>query len=415
MTKVLVVDDERTTVSVIKKALESSGYEVIAFTDPRAAVDAFRQEKTDLVISDYFMPRMSGAEFLAELRSYSADCPFIFLTGNSDLQLAIELVKSGADDYITKPIVVEELVFRVEKCIEDVRRRRLLAQIQQERELIKLENHKLVNWRQLYASKDIRQTEQMIRQLSQAINQAGGYLWLDLLKSEIGESSGKNYCISPEVAEMVLETAASQKQIFDYITFIGDIDHIDLNIGDFKIADLMSEIVSFCREEMEGCLNSYNRGIAVGVPGSVPAGRVRIDKAYLKKILHELLVNSIKFSPDESRIVLSIDVVSGLHEPRLEITIQNVAKESDALDTAGNKIFGIPYDYSEMVFDLFYTIDQYPVEIPEEEWKNGTGLYVARKLLKRQGAWIRTGNGTDHTGDSPTPVVRVTITIPLLK
>lgn len=413
MTKVLVVDDERTTLTVIQKALEQRGYTVAGFQNPENALLEFRDGSYDIVISDYYMPEMSGAEFLKAVREIDQDCPFIFLTGDSNLEMAIELVKSGADEYIVKPIVIEELVFRVERCIEDSERRRTLERIEQERELVQLENQKLVNWRQLYAGKDIRQTEQMIRQLSQAINQSGGYLWLDLLKGELQEPEDGSYRLSSDVAEMVLQAAEAQKNIMDYITFIGEIDHFDLEQHDHEIPALLQEIVRFSRENIAGPLGEYQRPLSVGVPNQVPYGVVRVDKVYLKRILHELMINAIKFSPEGSRLILSMDVHQDPRDPHLEITLQNQARQSEASDTDGRAIIGIPYDYSEMVFDLFYTIDQFPIELPQEEWRNGTGLFVARKLLKRQGGWIRIANGTDHTGDSPVPVVRVTITLPM--
>ncbi|AFG38409.1 hybrid sensor histidine kinase/response regulator [Spirochaeta africana] len=415
MRKVLVVDDERTTLTVIQQALKQHEYETEAFADPREALAAFRTQRFDLVLSDYYMPGMGGAEFLAAVRQHDEDCPFIFLTGNADLQIAIELVKSGADDYIVKPIVVEELVFRVNRCIEDSERRRALERIRQEHELIELEHQKLVNWRQLYASKDIRQTEQMIRQLSQAVNQAGGYLWVDLLEAELAEPQDGAYRLSVDLADMVLKAARSQKEIMEYITFIGDIDNIELEMHTHEVPALMQEIVAFCREDIEGRLAAYQRPFSVGVPRQVPHGVLKIDKVYLKRILHELLVNAIKYSPEGSRLTLSLDVRSDSRGSRLEITIQNRSRAAVARDADGQPVTGIPYDYSETVFDLFYTIDQFPTELPEEEWRTGTGLYVCRKLLKRQGGWIRSGNGTDHTGDAPAPVVRTTITLPIIQ
>ncbi len=414
MSKVLVIDDERSTLTIIQSALETHGFQVAVFADPALALDEIKRgEAIDLVISDYFMPQMSGADFFQALRVERPHVPFIFLTGNTDIQLAIELVKNGANDYITKPIVVEELVFRASRCIEETERKLALERIEKERELMILENEKLVNWRQLYANKDIRQTEQMIRQLSQSVNQAGGYLWLDLLRADLSEPKEGGYFLTTDVAEMVLDAAGQQKHIFDYITFIADIDRIDLQIEKFSITSLLKDIVGFCQQELAGRFSSYDRQLSIGMPHDVPKGLVHVDINYLHQIFHELLVNAIKFSPDNSRIVLGMDFQSTERGARLEITVQNEAKTASARGPEGDPIVGIPYDFSEMVFDLFYTIEQFPIEIPEEDWRSGTGLYVCRKLLKRQGGWIRAAGGTDHTGNSPIPVVRVTMTLPV--
>lgn len=127
------------------------------------------------------MPEMSGSEFLIAAKREAAELLFVFLSGNDDLEKAVDLLTKGAADYIRKQIIAETLLFRVEKAVEAARQAKLIERIEQERQLLELENRKLVNWRNLYASKDARQTDQMIRLLSRTINQAGGFMWLDLL------------------------------------------------------------------------------------------------------------------------------------------------------------------------------------------------------------------------------------------
>ncbi|HOV15750.1 MAG TPA: ATP-binding protein, partial [Spirochaetota bacterium] len=61
---------------------------------------------------------------------------------------------------------------------------------------------------------------------------------------------------------------------------------------------------------------------------------------------------------------------------------------------------------------LFYTIDPFPTEFEDEEWNNGTGLYIARKILKRHNGWIKTANGVDYTKGIPEPYIKFTVTIP---
>ncbi|THB63281.1 MAG: response regulator, partial [Spirochaetaceae bacterium] len=356
--QVMVVDDERTTVKTVESILSQNGYTVDSFTDPTQALEAFRRGNYDIVLSDYFMPEMNGDELLKEIRTFNKDCPFIFLTIDSNLTQAIDLIQQGADDYIVKPVKPEDLVFRIQRCLESIRRR-----------------NKEENWRQLYASKDIRQTEKMIDQLSKAINQAGGYMWLDLLQEQLQETVDGKYQIDTAIGDLVIETAGVQKQILEYISMIADTNRIELKPQTIEIKTLMQEAAAFCRERLEEDLSQYERALAVGMPAIIPQGMVTVDINSLQEVLNELLINAIKFSPEGTRIILSMDeIIQGSHK-QLGITIQNTAQASILTDEQGNQAIGIPQNYSETVFDLFFTTQDFSERMPHEEWPSGSGLY----------------------------------------
>jgi signal transduction histidine kinase len=253
----------------------------------------------------------------------------------------------------------------------------------------------------------------MINLLSRTINQAGGFLWVDLLKSQLEQKGeGEGCVIDDELAEMIVTAGESQKSIFDYITFIGGLDTIELNREHVPVAELFAELEKYARDLLGRAQDHHPRELHVMRPSRPVKGTVRVDRAYLRELFHELLVNAIKYSPDGSRVLVSLDRNGELHGNYVDIVVRNTADMAQAKDREGNPIIGIPYDYSELVFDLFYTIESFPVHIDEEEWSDGTGLYVARKLLKRQDGWINAANGVDYTGDRPETVVRVVATIP---
>ncbi|MFP4443889.1 MAG: response regulator, partial [Spirochaetia bacterium] len=172
MGRVLLVDDEDTTLILVKKILNGKGYEVADYKSPVQALMEYEPGSFDLILSDFYMPEMEGDTFLKKLRQKDSDTAFMFLTSNTNIQNAITMMKFGADDYINKPVIPEDLVFRVEKNIREAENRKVVETAKREKELLELENRKLVNWRLLYATKDIRQTEQMISLLSRTINQS---------------------------------------------------------------------------------------------------------------------------------------------------------------------------------------------------------------------------------------------------
>lgn len=109
---ILVVDDEKRIVNLLRAYLEDAGYRVVTAPDGRQALFVARHEKPDLVILDLMMPEMDGWEFTRRFRREN-DAPIIMLTArieDMDKILGLEL---GADDYVTKPFSPREVVARV--------------------------------------------------------------------------------------------------------------------------------------------------------------------------------------------------------------------------------------------------------------------------------------------------------------
>src|SRR5438477_9092046 len=110
--RILVVEDETTIAEAVSYALQEAGYEVDAVGDGRDALEAVRARRYDLMILDLMLPGISGLEVCREARA-EGDLPIVMLTARdaeSDRVLGLDL---GADDYVTKPFSVAELVSRV--------------------------------------------------------------------------------------------------------------------------------------------------------------------------------------------------------------------------------------------------------------------------------------------------------------
>lgn len=411
--KVLVVDDESSTLILVKAALKQRDHQATIYESAREALANERLADYDCILSDYFMPNMSGSQFLAAAKREAPDVPFVFLSGNDDLENAVDLVTKGAADYIRKPIIAETLLFRVEKAVDAVRQARLIERIERERELLELENRKLVNWRNLYASKDARQTEQMIRLLSRTINQAGGFMWIDLLEGGLEKLEDGTYKIPPDLVDMILSSGKSQKQIFDYITFVGNIDEVEINQQRFSSAELEERVRGYAQGELGKLATKHGRRVRVLEGAGVPSGVVELDPAYLEEILWELTVNAIKYSPQGTPIYFFVEEERDTSTPAVAISVRNYTKDVTSKGSQGEALHGIPYDYSELVFDLFFTIEGFPVYLDEEKWSDGTGLYLSRRLVRRQQGWIRNASGVDYSRGEPRPFVTFRISFPL--
>ena len=110
--KILVVDDEKKIVEILKGYLEREGYQVITAYDGRAALDLAWSNAPDLIVLDLMLPEVSGWDVCRELRRKS-DVPIIMLTARDDTTDKIIGLELGADDYVTKPFDPKEVISRV--------------------------------------------------------------------------------------------------------------------------------------------------------------------------------------------------------------------------------------------------------------------------------------------------------------
>ncbi|MBL3642878.1 response regulator transcription factor [Peribacillus frigoritolerans] len=112
MKKILVVEDEIAISMVLKAYLEREGFDVVQVYDGLKAIPVFEETNPDLVLLDVMLPGKEGWDILKEIREDDT-CPVIMLTALTDVDYRLSGFKSGADDYISKPFVAEEVVARV--------------------------------------------------------------------------------------------------------------------------------------------------------------------------------------------------------------------------------------------------------------------------------------------------------------
>lgn len=115
--KILIAEDEANIRTGLIATLESEGYAVTAAVDGAQALKLFPQEKFDLVILDVMMPKASGYDVCRELRARGVRVPVLFLTAKGEEIDKVVGLKLGADDYVTKPFGVHELLARVEALL----------------------------------------------------------------------------------------------------------------------------------------------------------------------------------------------------------------------------------------------------------------------------------------------------------
>jgi two-component system, OmpR family, response regulator len=115
--RILLAEDDSNLGILLKNYLTAKNYETSLYINGILALDAFRNKSFDLCILDIMMPELDGLALAKEIRLASPDMPVIFLTARNQQEDILEGFRSGADDYITKPFSMEELIFRIEAIL----------------------------------------------------------------------------------------------------------------------------------------------------------------------------------------------------------------------------------------------------------------------------------------------------------
>lgn len=118
MNKILIIDDEINIGILLSKFLTRNGFEVSTSTNGNNALDMMTKETFNLVLCDFRLEDTDGREMLRKIKTSYPDTGVIIITGYSDIKLAVELIKMGAYDYITKPLYPDEILNTINKAIE---------------------------------------------------------------------------------------------------------------------------------------------------------------------------------------------------------------------------------------------------------------------------------------------------------
>lgn len=118
---IIVIDDEENMCKILGKILAMENYRVRCFTDPREAVEQIRRSPPDIVLTDLKMPDMTGMEVLQATRAANPNTNVLMLTAYATIETAIDAMRAGAFDYITKPFKTDELLLTIGKALEHTR------------------------------------------------------------------------------------------------------------------------------------------------------------------------------------------------------------------------------------------------------------------------------------------------------
>ena len=343
--KILVVDDEQSVATTIKAILQLDGNEVTAVTSGKEALDLLERQEFDVVLTDLRLDDLDGIEILRETQKLWPDTVSIMLTGYASLESAVTALRSGAYDYLIKPSDVDELRATVGRALERRRLRQRLVELEQ---LDKLKTQFLS-----MASHELRTPLTAVSGFMQIARRRMGRLGA---ATDVPQPWREEAQKADETLDMANRQAKKLARLIDELL---DVSRLQQGRVEMRLAEIdLGEIVREVGERMK--LLSKGHEIETKVEGTAP---IVADRDRIEQVFENLVGNAIKYSPDASRIEMTLRV-----------------NGANAVVSVRDHGIGIAPAEVEKIFGLFY---RSPDPRADHVGGLGLGLYISREIVSR--------------------------------
>jgi len=340
--QILVIDDENGIRRMLNFALGKKGYEVTTASNGEEGVQQAQKSKFDVVISDLTMPQMGGLDALAFIKEIDPNIEVIIVTGYATVDTAVQCMKRGAYDYITKPFQIEDLCRLVERALD---KKRLNLRVDQLQELNRLKSEFLAT---------------MSHELRTPMNAIIGYTALVV--------DGIYGIISDDIRKALLRVAANAKNLLQLINNILDLSKLTsgrmpVYIENCNLRDIAKEVV-----ETLGIL-AQEKKLTLGYEADEDLC-VASDKTKLKQVLINLVGNGITFTR-QGGVAIKMERLAD--RPFVQIQVKDTG--------VGMKPEDLP-----LLFQEFKQLDS---SYTRAHGGTGLGLAISKAMVKLLGGTIK--------------------------
>ena len=353
--RILVIDDEEGIRAGCRRALEPEGYIVETAATGQEGLRRFREGNFDMVLIDVVLPDMRGVDLLAPILEKDPDVVCVVITGYATVELAVQAIRSGAYDFLSKPFTADVLRMTVAQGLE---RRRLTLEA---RRLQKIEEEarELARAKEELERLDRFKTTFMLtvaHELRAPLNALQSFLWAIL----------KGY-IPPEEQQEVLGRAVQRVQ--ELLELVDDLLKLAAAKSEkglekrepVSLADVLEKVAPLFQKEAEAKRLAW----AVEVRAR-PV--VRADPDQMAQVWSNLISNAVKYTPAGGRVRVALEERDGW-----------------AIGTVEDTGIGIPPQDLERIFEEFYRTPQAKEVAPRG---TGLGLPLVKQILEAHGGSI---------------------------
>lgn len=408
--RVLLAEDELVSATYLKDSLSALGYKVTLASDGKQALDFYFENTFPVVITDYEMPGLNGAELIQELKTEDIEPVIFMLTSHIDPKLIVNVMKLGIYDYLVKPLEEHEISIKLKRAFEYYEMKRMETISKRERQL-RLEGHlEWIQWKEKMAGGEFNRLNQnLFESLKNSFCQGAGFGALVTLLKLVADTTvkeGNHYKIESELMELIqINTAMAEKAL----QMFSDIELMVSSPMQFEecSCEKLYEQLLFWIEDLKPILALKNQQVLVSdLKPNFSKFKVSYNPFSLETSFKEIITNACKFSQPDSNITL----VTNVEYNWFKSMIYN-QPTSNADGT-----YGIPLQYENLIFEPFYRLsknvfDQYGT------LDFGLGLCYVDSCFKKHDGKLSVHNVIDHSEWSDSPITKVAFqfSLPVIK
>ncbi len=401
---ILIVEDDLTSAKLLEEVVASAGIKAVMTGNGREALDVFRKSPFPVVITDIEMPVMSGKELIDQLMSLELPPVIIVQTVHAELPTVIDVMKSGAYDYVVKPIDISEFQVKVERALEAAELRRM-QKIAEREKVIRVERElEWYRWNDSVVNREMKRLDRsLFHSLHTAFNQGagfGGLLTLLKILTENARKENEHYIIDAQLVDLIKDNVAISDKI---IKTFSDIDRmISQEIqGETVGYDDFYSITLTVAESLKIYAEIKEQRITVSEKKAVHSDKkLKINREYFERALEELLINACKFSVPKSPVYVFVEIID--RDLHLSVVSEPVKDEQGRV--------GIPLGYENIVLEPFFRMTKAVYE-GYNTMDYGLGLTLVDKIIKSHKGTIRISNIMDYTELSHDPEIKVMVSM----
>ncbi len=357
--RVLVVDDEKEIRTFLLKALTRvGGFQVELAENGAEALKILEKEKFDLVVTDMKMPVMGGLQLAAEISRSRPEILTVLMTGHGTIDSALEAMKQGASDFLTKPLNLEETILRLKKVLEGKQRFVRLKDYADQLEKANQELRRIDTIKSEFVSVASHELRTPLASIKNAIQ-----IMLSGKAGEINENQKKFLSMA-------------ERNINRLTNILNDLLNLS-RIESGKIVMNFEELVpkaliEFILSSLKPQADNKSLKLRMDLPDELPTAYG--DREKIEQILTNLMGNAIKFTPEGGEITVSVKPLDS-NRKMVAFSVRDTG-------------IGIPEDELEKIFDKFHQVED---SLHRSTGGTGLGLAITRGLIEaHQGKiWVQ--------------------------
>lgn len=364
--RLLLVDDEVDFRQTIAKRLTKRGIAPEEAGNGKECLSILDTKPMDVVVLDVKMPGMNGIEVLEHIKEKHPETEIILLTGHASTRDGVAGIKSGAFDYLSKPVEVEHLIGKIRQAYEKIRR---AEEIRRGEERLRDVEFRARMAQQIMATERLASLGTLAAGVAHEINnplaiikESAGWMQLILKREELTELPRRQ---DFEMALNKIDKAVERSKRITH-QLLGAARKDDSGLSEVNLGELVHEAVELVNRE------AANKDIEIVQEMDPSMGTVSSYPYQLRQILINLLTNAIHATERGGKITIILESIGD--EMKL---------------TVGDTGCGIPEENLDRIFEPFFT-----TKAPDEG--TGLGLFVTRSIIEKMGGTIEVQSQLGH-------------------